>query len=112
MYLIFIFILVPIANKILSYSLAAFTTTLFIIKKQRNSEYIVSRASDGALAGRALLLGTMASCAGVGILVGGLAAAMKVSSFREFRMKTDAFFIRHNIKRPPDQEDNKDLLLD
>lgn len=69
------------------------------MNRQRRSPYILHLASERAVAGRALLLGTALSCSGVGILVGGLATLMGVNSFKEFALKTDAFFIKHGIKR-------------
>jgi hypothetical protein len=65
-------------------------------------------ASDRALAGRALLLGTAASCSGVGVLVGSIASVMGVESFKEFKIKTDDFFIRHGIKRQTIAEDDEE----
>ena len=69
-----------------------------MINKQRSSPYIVHLASDRALAGRALLLGTAAAFSGVGILIGAIATVMQVESFKEFRLKTDSFFMKHGIK--------------
>lgn len=56
-------------------------------------------ATDHALAGRALLLGTVLSVSGVGGLVGLIGTVMGVSSFLEFRTKVDRFFIENGIKR-------------
>lgn len=65
-------------------------------------------ASDHALAGRALLLGTALSVSGVGGLVGLIGTAMGVDSFVEFRSKVDRFFIENGIKRPTaDLEDDE-----
>lgn len=57
-------------------------------------------ASDHALAGRALLLGTALSISGVVELVGLIGTVMGVDSFVEFRTKVDPFFIENGIKRP------------
>jgi hypothetical protein len=52
---------------------------------------IVKMASDRALAGRALLLGTAASCSGVAMLVGGIGSLMNVHSWRAFRIKLECY---------------------
>ena len=96
--------LVPKSLKILLFSTASFTFTLYLINRQRRSPFVIHLASNRALAGRALLLGTAASCSGNGILVGSIATTMGVESFKEFRIKADEFFIRHDLKRSPPNE--------
>jgi len=50
---------------------------------------VVKAASERALAARALLLGTMASCSGVGLLVGAIGSLLNVHSFVQFRLKIE-----------------------
>lgn len=97
--------LVPLSHKILTFSWSTFAFTLFLINRQRHSPFILSMASDHALAGRALLLGTALSVSGVGGMVGLIGTVMGVSSFLEFRTKVDRFFIENGIKRPHRDED-------
>lgn len=91
--------LVPLSRKILLFSSSSFIFTLILINRQRKSPYILQLASDRALASRALLLGTAASCTGVGILIGLIGTLMGVDSFKAFALKTDKFFVDHGIKR-------------
>jgi hypothetical protein len=97
---------VPLSRKILISASLSLALTLFMIQKQRQSPYILQLASDRALAGRALFLGTAAACSGVGVLMGLIATLTGAESFLQFREKTDNFFIRHNIKNPPEPGDH------
>ena len=63
---------------------------MLLIRSQSKSPYIVHQASERALAGRALLLGTMAACSGVGLLVGLIGTSLDVHTMRDFRLTLES----------------------
>jgi hypothetical protein len=79
-----------LSHRILAFSSLSLAVTLFLIRSQQRSPYIIKQASERALATRALLLGTMASCAGVGLLTGSIGTLMNVHSMLDFRLAVES----------------------
>ncbi len=79
-----------LSHKILAFSSFSLAVTLLLVRSQSRSTYIAKQASERALASRALLLGTMASCAGVGFLTGLIGTAMNVHSMLDFRLAIES----------------------